>query len=149
LRDYLKQKLPDYMIPAAFVPLDALPLTPSGKVDRRALLAPDRDRPVLEVPYEAPGTPLEEHLAEIWAEVLGVKRIGIHDNFFALGGHSLLATQVLSRIQEELLVEVPLRTLFGEPTIARLADAIIQQAVEETDSELLEQVIATVEEAQD
>jgi acyl carrier protein len=133
------------MLPSAFVFLDALPRTPSGTLDRRALLAPDRDRPALDVPYVAPRTPLEEQLAAIWSEVLGVERVGVYDNFFVLGGHSLLATQVVSRVREEFQVELPLRTLFAEPTLATLADAIIQQTVEQTESELLAQLMAELE----
>ena len=100
LRSFLKAKLPEYMVPAAFVPLDALPLMPNGKVDRRALPAPDRTRPELEKEFIAPRTPVEELLAEVWAQVLGIERVGIYDNFFELGGHSLLATQAVSRMRE-------------------------------------------------
>ncbi|MEG4916422.1 amino acid adenylation domain-containing protein [Microcoleus sp. B7-D4] len=123
LRHFLKQQLPDYMIPSAFVTLEHLPLTPNGKVDRRALPAPEI-RPELELTFVAPRTPLEEILANIWAEVLGIKQIGINDNFFSLGGHSLLATQIISRIGTSLAVEVPLRHLFESPTIASLAEQI-------------------------
>ncbi|MEG3918021.1 amino acid adenylation domain-containing protein [Microcoleus sp. T3_A4] len=123
LRHFLKQQLPDYMIPSAFVTLEHFPLTPNGKVDRRALPAPEI-RPELELTFVAPRTPLEEILANIWAEVLGIKRIGINDNFFNLGGHSLLATQIISRIGASLAVEVPLRHLFESPTIASLAEQI-------------------------
>jgi hypothetical protein len=91
LRRYLKQKLPDHMVPSAFVRLEALPLTPNGKVDRRALPVPDSTRADLEEDFVAPRTPVEKMLAEIWAEVLGVERVGIHDKFLELGGHSLLA----------------------------------------------------------
>lgn len=123
LRHFLKQQLPDYMIPSAFVTLEYLPLTPNGKLDRRALPAPEI-RPELELTFVAPRTPLEEILANVWAEVLGIKQIGINDNFFSLGGHSLLATQIISRIGTNLAVEVPLRHLFESPTIASLAEQI-------------------------
>jgi acyl carrier protein len=121
LRRFLQAKLPEYMLPAAFVPLDALPLTPNGKVDRRALPAPDRTRTTLEGACVAPRTPVEEGLAEIWGQVLGVEQVGIHDNFFELGGHSLLATQVIARLQAAFQVEVPLRRLLEAPTVADLA----------------------------
>ena len=124
LRDFLKEKLPEYMIPNAFVFLDSLPLTASGKVDRRALPASDGSRPDLAEAYLAPRNRTEELLAKIWAEVLKLERIGIHDNFFDLGGHSLLATQVASRIREALRIELPLRAMFETPTIAGLSNHI-------------------------
>lgn len=124
IRNHLKQQLPDYMIPSAFVMLDALPLTTGGKVDRRALPAPGDARPGLEEGFVAPRTPTEEVLAAIWAEVLGLKQVGVHDNFFDLGGHSLLATQVISRIRESFRAELPLRSVFEVSTLADLADRI-------------------------
>ena len=120
LRSYVQQRLPDYMLPAAFVRLDSLPLTPSGKVNRRGLPAPDDSRPELDTGFVAPRTPIEQQLSAIWSEVLGIDEIGIHDNFFALGGHSLLATRVNARISSALQVNLPLRTLFEAPTIAEL-----------------------------
>ncbi len=124
LRSYLKEKLPEYMVPGVFVILDALPLTPNGKVNRRALPAPDEARPELEQQYVTPRNAVEEVMAGIWAEVLKVEEIGIHDNFFDLGGHSLLATQVVSRVRTALQVELPLRALFEEPTVAGLAKRV-------------------------
>ena len=121
LRDFLKERLPGYMVPAGFVFLDSLPLTPSGKVDRRALMALSEDRLESEEGYVGPQTPEEECLAQIWAEMLGRERVGIHDDFFALGGHSLLVTQVLSRIREAFQVELPVQSLFKYPTVADLA----------------------------
>jgi amino acid adenylation domain-containing protein len=121
LRKYLKQKLPEYMIPSAFVRLDELPLTPNGKIDRKALPEPDQDRPELGNIYQAPRTPIEESIAAVWAEVLKVDKIGIHDNFFELGGHSLLATRVISRLRDVFQVDLPLRCLFETPTIFGLA----------------------------
>ena len=127
LRQFVKEKLPEYMIPSAFVRLLRLPLTPNGKVDRKALPAPDQTRPELEgVDYVAPSTPIEEQLVEIWKQLLGLERVGIHDNFFELGGHSLLATQLVSRLRaaDKEGVEIPLRIVFESPTIAGIADFI-------------------------
>ena len=124
LRSFLKEKLPEHMVPALFVLLDALPLMPNGKVDRGALPAPDRTRPELDKAFVAPRTPTEELLSEIWAQVLDIERVGIYDNFFDLGGHSLLATQVVSRIREAFQVELPLRRIFEVPTVAGLAESI-------------------------
>jgi acyl-coenzyme A synthetase/AMP-(fatty) acid ligase/acyl carrier protein len=124
LRSFLQPKLPDYMVPSAFLFLDSLPLTPNGKVDRGAFPEPDRVRPKLESSYVAPRTPDEETLAEIWAELLKVDKIGIHDNFFELGGHSLLATQVVSRIRDTFKIDLPLKTLFEAPTIQGLAQKL-------------------------
>ncbi len=133
LRNFLKQKLPDYMIPSSFVFLNALPLTPNGKVDRKALPVPDNIRPELEEDFVAPRTPVEEVLAEIWAVVLGLKQIGIYDNFLELGGHSLLATQILSRVRDTYQVELPVRELFDRPTIAGLAKSIEIMLLENQD----------------
>jgi amino acid adenylation domain-containing protein len=121
LRRFLKEKVPDHMVPAAFVTLERLPLTPSGKVDRRALPAPPEARADVQNDYVAPRTPTERTLVQIWSEVLRVRPLGIHDNFFELGGHSLLAMQVVSRLRDAFQVELPLRSLFECPTVAGLA----------------------------
>ncbi|MBI3875438.1 MAG: amino acid adenylation domain-containing protein [Verrucomicrobia bacterium] len=121
LRDFLLAKLPDYMIPSAFVFLDALPLTPNGKVNRRALPAPEQVHPELQDTYAVPGTPTEKALAEIWREVLCLERVGVHDNFFELGGQSLLMTRVITRVRESFQVELPMRRFFESATIAELA----------------------------
>jgi amino acid adenylation domain-containing protein len=126
LHGFAKERLPEYLVPSAFVMLDALPLTPSGKVDRLALPTPDRTRPDLRDRYVAPRTPVEEALAGIWSGVLNVDLVGVHDDFFELGGHSLLATRVVSRIRDALHVELPLRRMFETPTVAQLAVAIEQ-----------------------
>jgi amino acid adenylation domain-containing protein len=126
LRGFLQHKLPDYMVPAAFVFLDSLPLTPNGKVDRKALPAPDHSRPELDDAFVAPRNPVEAILANIWAEVLKLEKVGIRDNFFNLGGHSLLATQVISRMRNAFSIEVPLRQVFDAPTIAEMATIITE-----------------------
>jgi len=124
LREHLRRVLPEYMVPAAWVWLEALPLTPSGKVDRRALPAPEGVRPELGREYVAPRTETEATLAGICAELLRVERVGVHDSFFELGGHSLLATQFISRVRDAFQVELPLRTLFESPSVAGLSRAI-------------------------
>jgi acyl carrier protein len=126
LRSFLQKTIPDYMLPSTFVRLDSLPLTRNGKVDRRALPAPDRGRRDVADAFVAPRIPVEDVVAGIWAEVLQVERVGIHDNFFELGGHSLLATQVVSRLRATFHVELPLRRLFEGPTVAGLAAALLE-----------------------
>src|SRR5215217_5109123 len=121
LREWLKQKLPEYMVPTGYVWLAELPLTANGKVDRAALPAPEGTRPELADSYVAPRTAIEEVVAGIWSEVLKVERVGMHDNFFELGGHSLLAVQVVSRLQRNFEVEIPLRRLFESPSTAQLS----------------------------
>ncbi len=120
LREHLRERLPEHLVPGAFVVLDRLPLAPNGKLDRRALPAPERES---EAPA-APRTPTEELLGGIWSEVLGVERVGAADSFFELGGHSLLATQVVSRVRRTLGVELPLRAVFAAPTLAALAGRV-------------------------
>ncbi|HLP88085.1 MAG TPA: amino acid adenylation domain-containing protein [Nostocaceae cyanobacterium] len=124
LNNFLKQNLPDYMLPSIFAILEALPLTPNGKVNRQALPAPEELNQRKKGKFIVPSTPVEEVLAGIWAKILGVQQIGVEDNFFELGGHSLLATQVISHIRETFKIELPLRNLFEYPTLAALADRI-------------------------
>jgi amino acid adenylation domain-containing protein len=123
LREHLRGQLPEFMVPAVFTELAALPLTPNGKLDRAALPAPDTGQPD-GAGFVAPATPTEELLAGIWAQVLGVDRVGGQDDFFELGGHSLLATRVIARIREAFGVDLPLAALFDEPTVARLARVV-------------------------
>jgi hypothetical protein len=122
VRTLARTKLPEYMVPSAFVLLDALPLTPNGKVDRRALPAPDARRE--ERTYEPPRTAIEQALAGIWAQVLSVERVGLHDDFFELGGHSLLATSVMARVRSQLGLDVGLRVLFEASVFEAFADRI-------------------------
>jgi acyl carrier protein len=145
LRQYLKQKLPEYMVPAVLVQLAELPLGTTGKVDRQALPEVEAARPELETKYVAPRTAVEEDLARIWREVLVVPHVGVEDNFFELGGHSLMATQVLSRVREVFNLEVPLRVMFQSPTIAGFAIAIVQLRMAEIDSEEAALVLDEVE----
>jgi len=145
LRRFLAEALPNYMIPSAFVMLDHLPLTPNGKLDRRALPAPGRLRPRLDNRYVAPRSPVEERLAEIWAQVLGLDQVGIYDNFFELGGHSLLATQVISRVINTFRVKVPLRSLFQAPTVADMAVVIVQNQLEKAESKDIDRMLAELE----
>ncbi|MBN1237352.1 MAG: AMP-binding protein, partial [Gammaproteobacteria bacterium] len=124
LRGFLKTQLPEHMVPAVYVFLEALPLAPNGKVDRRALPAPDGTRPDVRAPYTAPRTGTETAVADIWCELMRIDRAGVDDDFFELGGHSLLATQLIWRIRERCGVDLPLRTVFEKPTLGELAAAL-------------------------
>jgi acyl carrier protein len=124
VREQLKQRLPAYMVPAAIVSVRTIPLSPNGKVDRKALPLPDASSLEPSAEYVAPRTELEQTLAGMWADLLRVDRVGIHDNFFDLGGHSLLATQVVSRVRNELDVEMQLKILFNARTVSQLAEQI-------------------------
>jgi aspartate racemase len=151
LRDFLKEKLPEQMIPSAYVFLDALPLNVNGKVDRRALPVPEWSRSEAGRGYVAPQTPVEEELARIWAELLGVEKVGIYDNFFDLGGHSLLATQAVSKIRHVFKTDIPVRRIFEMPTVAGLAEMILailgQDSLAELDETLAELETMTDDEA--
>jgi hypothetical protein len=125
LRRFLKERLPEYMAPSAFVELEAFPLTPNGKVDRSSLPRPDATRPDLDGAFIAPRTAVEELVAGVWTEVLRLDQVGVHDSFFQLGGHSLLAVQVISRLRKAFQTDVPLRCLFEAPTVAELSRAIL------------------------
>ncbi|HEY0737917.1 MAG TPA: amino acid adenylation domain-containing protein, partial [Herpetosiphonaceae bacterium] len=126
LREFLAQRLPDYMVPSAFVLLDALPRTPNGKLDRKLLPAPDGSASGPSATFIAPRDTLELRLARIWEELLGVQPVGIRDNFFALGGHSLLVVRLMAQIQTQLGQKIPLATLFQEPTVEHLARTLRQ-----------------------
>ncbi len=129
LREYLLAQLPDYMVPSVFTPLDALPLTANGKLDHRALPAPDLEA-TAQAAFVAPEGPTEALVASLWCDLLGVQRVGAHDDFFALGGHSLLATSLAGRLRKVFEVEVPLRALFEAPTVSGMAAQVtaLQQA---------------------
>jgi amino acid adenylation domain-containing protein/thioester reductase-like protein len=126
IRAFLKEKLPGYMIPSAFVVMDSFPLTVNGKVDRRSLPAPASNRPILDEEYIAPTTPIERRIADIWSQLLGIEEIGLKDNFFELGGHSLLTTQMIAQVEAAFQVILPLLSFFKAPTIAGLAEAIAE-----------------------
>jgi amino acid adenylation domain-containing protein/FkbM family methyltransferase len=149
LRRFLKENLPDFMIPSAFIFLDSMPLTPSGKLDRKALPLPDQGRPDLENNFVAPRTPIEKRLAHVWSEILRVAPIGINDNFFDLGGHSLLATQVISRVRVVFHQEIALRALFDAPTIGEMAGAIGKSYIENSPDTELAQFLHELEVASD
>ncbi len=136
LRAFLKERLPEHMVPAAFVTLAALPLNSSGKVDRRALPAPEASRPDLAAEYVPPSTPAEEAVAAVWCEVLGIERVGIHDDFYDLGGHSLLLPQVMQRLRRDFQIEVPLRSLAEETTVAELALTVEELLLAQIEREL-------------
>ena len=119
---YLRQQLPEYMVPSAFVVLPELPLTPNGKIDRKALPEPDRNRPELRTPYVAPRDDLEQSLAAMWRDLLDVEQVGAHDNFFDLGGHSLRMSELRARLADTLGIEVSMVELFQYPTVGSLAE---------------------------
>jgi amino acid adenylation domain-containing protein len=126
LRNFLREKLPEYSLPSAFVFLEQLPVSPNGKIDRKSLTIPTENCNLTNK-YTPPNNAIEEILAGIWAKILHLQRVGIHDNFFDLGGHSLLATQVISRIREAFAIELPIRCLFESPSVAKLAQTLIEK----------------------
>jgi acyl carrier protein len=132
LRAFLAERLPAALVPSTFVYLDRLPLTSNGKLDTRALPAPKQWGGAFEKPYVAPRTPIETLLAEMWAEVLGVARVGVNDDFFELGGHSLRATQIIARARAAFRIELPLRSLFETPTVAGLSLTVAQRLLEDS-----------------
>jgi acyl carrier protein len=131
LRVWLKRKLPEYMVPTAFVSMPALPLNPNGKVDRKALPPPEQLRPALNETLVGPRSATEIMLTEIWCEVLNLKQVGVFDNFFELGGHSLMAIQVISRVRETAQTELPMHHFFDQPTIASLGEVIEAKLIQE------------------
>jgi acyl carrier protein len=144
-RAYLKAKLPDYMVPSAFVVLESFPLTANGKVDRNALPPPRRDTVSLDHVYVGARSAVEETIAGVWSEVLGISQIGIYDNFFDLGGHSLKATQVLARLRKLFQSEIPLRHLFEFPTIAELSAVIDAKTIANLTDDKLDGLLTEID----
>jgi len=149
LRNYIKDRLPEYMIPSVFVRLDAMPLLPNGKVDRLSLPDPGSAIAAADDTYLPPQTPVEEVLANMWSGLLHVERVGVNDNFFELGGHSLLAVQLISRIRDLLLVELPLLTLFEAPTISLLATVLTDREAQPGRTEKIARILLRVQETKD
>jgi acyl carrier protein len=129
--------------------MDSMPLAPSGKIDRRALPAPSDTRPELAIPFIAPRTLVEKDLAVIWATLLSLDRVGIHDNFFDLGGHSLLATRVVSRVIDHFQLELPIRSLFQSPTVAEMAVVITENQAKKLDEADLQRILSDLESLSD
>ena len=143
-RVHLRGRLPEVMVPAAFVRLAALPVTPHGKIDRAALPDPDWRRPEPRGERVLPRTAVEVALADLWRNLLAVEEIGVHESFFDLGGHSLMAGQLVVRVRDLFGVELPVRAVFESPTIEGMAVAVGRKLVEGTDPELLRQVLAEI-----
>jgi acyl-coenzyme A synthetase/AMP-(fatty) acid ligase/acyl carrier protein len=146
VRNFLSQKLPNYLIPNAFVFLDKFPLTPNGKINRLGLPVADISRQNLGVEFVAPRTSTERELVTIWTEVLQLTKVGVYDNFFELGGHSLLATQLISRLKETFEIEFPFRYLFENPTISQLAEQVVNQQIELVKGDELAQILGEIDE---
>jgi amino acid adenylation domain-containing protein len=146
VRSFLSQKLPNYMIPNAFVFLDKFPLTPNGKINRLSLPAPNIFQQNFGVEFVAPRTSTERELVTIWTEVLQLTKVGVYDNFFELGGHSLLATQLISRLKETFEIEFPFRYLFENPTISQLAEQVVNQQIELVKGDELAQILGEIDE---
>lgn len=148
LRTFIREDLPEYMVPSAYVYLDTFPLTPNKKIDRKALPAPDQNRPDLEESFVPPRDEMEEAIADVMADILSLDRIGIYDNFFDLGGHSLLATRLVSRLRQEFNIDLPLQILFEMPTVAQLSvviEEIILAEIEELSDDEAELMTVTSE----
>jgi amino acid adenylation domain-containing protein len=146
IRGFMRQSLPEYMIPSLFIVIDNIPVSPSGKVDKSALPVPEVERSALESVYIEPSTKVEKELANICEELLGLERVGVHDNFFELGGHSLLATQFISRVRESLGVELPLRTVFENPTVAEISKSVEVEIATQSDREKISELLQRINE---
>ena len=145
LHAFLKEQVPEYKVPVAFVKLEQMPLTSNGKIDQRALPAPEMVRPAPEIKFLAPRTPLEEEVANAWKRVLGLELVGVKDNFFEIGGHSLLATRVIILLRANLGANLSLRMLFENPTVEGMASVLLETMLELTDEEERAQIIDEVE----
>jgi amino acid adenylation domain-containing protein len=145
LREFLQARVPEFMVPSAVMLLSAMPVNSVGKVDRNALPVPDRSRPDVKQAYVPPRTPIEEELAGVVAQVLGLKRVGVLDNFFELGGHSMLATQVVSRVRQLYHLDLPLRSLFERPTVEGLSVALARAYADQADSDQLKEILSEIE----
>jgi acyl carrier protein len=145
LRRFLKETLPDFMIPSNYVEMEALPFTLTGKVDRKALPEPSDARPQLDVRYVPSRSETEKDLIEIWESVLPIRPIGVHDNFFDLGGHSLSASQIVSRVFQRFQLRIPLQNLFQSATVADMAVAIIEYQGKQLDEETLANMLHEIE----
>jgi amino acid adenylation domain-containing protein len=149
VRGFVEQKLPPHMVPSRFVILDALPVTPNGKVNRKALPDPGKSRPDLDTPFVSPRIPVEQELSQIWGEVLSLDHVGIHDNFFELGGHSLAATRVVSQVIKKYQVEIPLQALFQSPTVAQMAAVITENQANSLDEQEMNRILTELESLSD
>jgi len=149
LRAFLRRKLPEYMTPSIFVPLDEIPLTPNGKIDRRALPDPGSRRMERDVEFIPPGTPIEEELAAIWKVTLGIEAIGVRDDFFNAGGHSIIATQIVSRIRRSFAVEITVKDFFASPNIEGIAQLIEREILATASSESIDEMLDLIESVDD
>ena len=149
MRAAISGRLPDYMMPSAFMVLDTLPYLPNGKIDLKSLPVPDGARPDLSTQLVPPRTPIEARLATIWSDILGVEEVGVHDNFLELGGHSLLATRIVSSVIDAFKVEVPLRAMFDSPTVADMALLITQYQAQDANQEKIEKLLIWLESLSD
>jgi acyl carrier protein len=149
LRLFLEERLPDFMVPGAIVAVDRLPRTPNGKLDRRALAKVEVTRQETSAAFVAPRTPIEDAVAGIWAKVLGIDRVGAHDNFFRLGGNSLATIQVASQIGQDFGVEIPIRVIFGAPTVAELATRVEQRLLDQAEGSRVAQLMREIEQLSD
>ncbi|HSK29920.1 MAG TPA: phosphopantetheine-binding protein, partial [Candidatus Limnocylindria bacterium] len=149
LRTFLRRTIPDHMIPTALIRMESLPLTANGKIDRQRLPEPDHKRPGLSAAFVEARDEVEQRLVQVWVEVLGVDRVGIHDNFFDLGGNSIAATRVVSRIIQRFRLAIPLPALFQMPTVAEMATVIKENQAKKLPEKELEQILAALESMSD
>lgn len=148
LRTHLRSILPEHMLPATYAIVEALPLTPSGKLSRNNLPDPNEAAP-RSIAGSVPRTPVEIALARLWSEILEVDSVGVQDNFFELGGHSLLATRVVSRIRDEFGADLPVRLMFDNPTIEALALATVESILEKRGDDQIARLLADLEQMPD